>query len=174
MRQHLEYPPDASYQAVSSTGKCMVFELETPHSIYEGDRLVPITVANLKKSATPYGGPDSYDRNSPDYYSHGNYCAIQDNPFYTKYSIDVFDGDCYPGIFIYHAAHAHDNSVTIGLNKVTSIYYVPIESDIDLRASYGDLYTRRKDSDKSYYIQDEPYSSKYSFVRARSYNGYYW
>jgi len=149
----------ATYETISSTGKCVLFELETSHNMYDGDKLVPITVANLKKQATPYGGPDTYDRNSPDYYSHGNYCPInKDNPFDIRKSIEVFDGDCYPGIFVYHAAHALDNSVTICLNKVTSIYYVPVESDIDLRASYGDLYTRRKDSAKSYYIQDEPYS----------------
>ena len=150
---------DATYEAVSSTGKCVVFELDTPHNMYDGDRLVPITVADLKKQATPYGGPNTYDTSSPDYYSHGNYCPIDpDDMFDRRKSIDVFDGDCYPGIFVYHAAHAHDNSVTLCLNKVTTIYYVPIESDIDLRASYGDLYTRRKDSDKSYYIQDEIYS----------------
>lgn len=148
-----------TYETVSSTGKCVVFELESEHNMYNGDKLVPITVADLKKQATPYGGPDTYDTNSPDYYSHGNYCSIdKDNPFDRIKSIAVFDGDCYPGVFVYHAAHAHDNSVTICLNKVTSIYYVPVESDIDLRASYGDLYTRRKDSAKSYYIQDEPYS----------------
>ena len=157
---------DATYEAVSSTGKCVVFELDTPHNMYDGDRLVPITVADLKKQATPYGGPNTYDTSSPDYYSHGNYCPIDpDDMFDKRKSIDVFDGDCYPGIFVYHAAHAHDNSVTLCLNKVTSIYYVPIESDIDLRASYGDLYTRRKDSDKSYYIQDEPYSID-GFVQA--------
>ena len=150
---------EVTYMAVSSTGKCIVFELDAPHNMYEGDKIVPITVADLKKQATPYGGPDTYDRNSPDYYSHGNYCPIDlENDENQIKSIDVFDGDCYPGIFVYHAAHALDNSVTICLNKVASIYYVPIESDIDLRASYGDLYTRRKDSAKSYYIQDEPYS----------------
>jgi hypothetical protein len=36
------------------------------------------------------------------------------------------------------------------------VYYVPIESDVDLRATYGDLYIRKKDSPKSYYVQDTP------------------
>jgi hypothetical protein len=59
-----------------------VFELEDTHNIYNGDKIVPITVADLKKQAIPYGGPDTYDRNSPDYYSHGNYCPIdKNNPF---------------------------------------------------------------------------------------------
>jgi hypothetical protein len=113
----------------------------------------PITVTNLKKNAMPYGGPSSYKYNSPDYYSHGNYCRWTGND-----SITVFDGDCYPGVFVYHASHAFDNSVLVNANKLATIYYVPLESDIDLRATYGDLYTRKEADEKSYYIQDIPVS----------------
>lgn len=147
--------PGASYlDAMGTTGKCVVFELDSAHTVlnYSFDNNVaPVTVANLIKNANPYGGPQSWEHNSPDYYSYGDYVKNTGTT-----DINVFDGDCYPGIFVYHSQHAFDNSVLINANKGTVIYYVPIESDIDLTATHGDLYTRKKNTAKSYYVQDTP------------------
>ena len=66
----------------------------------------------------------------------------------------MYDGDCHPGVFVYHAAHCFDNSVLISANKEVTIYYVPVESDVDLRATFGDLYTRKQNDYRSFYIQD--------------------
>jgi len=56
----------------------------------------PITVANIKKSATPYNGPLSYKNATVDYISFGDYMATDSTGVET---LDVYDGDCYPGIF---------------------------------------------------------------------------
>jgi hypothetical protein len=86
---------------IGTVGKCIVFQLDSAHTILQpsfDDNVAPITVANLTKSANPYGGPQSWEHNSPDYYSYGNYVK---NTGLTN--INVFDGDCYPGIFVYHS-----------------------------------------------------------------------
>ena len=155
-REHSSLMWDLAYAAYSTVGKCAVFELENEHSIYtDSDVLVPITVSNLTKHAVPYNGPESHDSNSPDYFSQGYYKAIdQPHESYQVYSIDVYDGDCHPGVFVYHAAHCFDNSVLISANKEVTIYYVPVESDVDLRATFGDLYTRKQNDYRSFYIQD--------------------
>ena len=159
-RDHSPILWDVVYAAYSTTGKCIVFELEDEHSVYtDSDVLAPITLSNLVKQAVPYNGPESHDTNSPDYFSQGYYKAIdQPHETYQIYSMDVYDGDCHPGVFVYHAAHCFDNSVLISASKSATVYYVPVESDVDLRATYGDLYTRKKNDHRSFYIQDDAYS----------------
>lgn len=148
----LSYP---TWCPVSSTGKCIVFKVDNPYpepSISNDDCVAPITVTNLRKYAIPYNGPESYEKNSPDYCSYGNYSTSGNGGWVP---ITVFDGDCYLGIFTYHSAHAFDNELFITIPKAAIIYYVPVESSIDLKATYGDLYTRVENRPKSYYIQDE-------------------
>jgi hypothetical protein len=55
---------------------------------------------------------------------------------------------------MYTGLHAFDNSGFPRAVKAVVNYYVPIESDIDLRATYGDLYTRLLSNEKSYYVND--------------------
>lgn len=156
MRNSESRVSEYSYPAYGTIGSCIVFQLANQRNLiteFNENLLAPITVANLKKSAIPYGGPDSYKYNSSDYFSYGNYVPITGSIYS---SIDVYDGDCYPGVFVYNAEHAFDNSLFITQSKRTIIYYVPVESDIELRATYGDLYNRIKNNAKSYYIQDKP------------------
>ena len=69
-------------------------------------------------------------------------------------SMEVYDGDCYPGIFNYCAAHAwYEPNMCCGV-RMASFYSIPIESDIDLSATYGDLYTS-PNSGYRYYLQDK-------------------
>lgn len=136
---------------ISTTGKCIVFKLQQPYPQITTNSIAPIVVADLRKDAIPYNGPDSYKEHSPEYYSLGLYQDGNDSAYsYTT----TYDGDCFPGIFVYHSAHAFDNSIFINANKQTVIYYVPVESGVDLKATYGDIYTRKRQNAKSYYIQD--------------------
>lgn len=156
------YKAYTQYETHSTTGKCIVFETSDNHSVYvntprpwsdtqnRNPILAPITVADLKKQAVPYGGPETSKSRVSDYFSHGYYVPMQD----AVAEVYVYDGDCHPGIFVYHAAHCFDNSVMISARNGCVVYYVPVESDIDLRSTYGDLYTRVKDQAKSYYVQD--------------------
>ena len=110
-----------------------------------------VPVVNIvRRSPNPYSGVNGISNSN--YIQHG---------YYSKGTapIEVFDGDCYPGIFIFNAQHAWYDSTIItkdGQNfnavRQSCVYYVPLESDIDLSATYGDLYDR---SAASYYMQDE-------------------
>lgn len=142
---------------ISRVGKSIILELDSEHSEIQIDDpnnriIAPITVANIVKNASPYNGPDTYKDGVDKYYSYGNYSAVEEGQ--SSISIEVFNGDCYPGLFIYTGLHAFDNSGFPRAVKAVVNYYVPIESDIDLRATYGDLYTRLLDNEKSYYVND--------------------
>lgn len=109
-------------------------------------------IVNIRnENAIPYGG--QYTVEDSEYMSYGSYIAGTG-------TIDVFDGDCYPGIFEFNVQHAwfDPKIITPELNmyngiRQASVCYAAIESDIDLSATYGDLYSRLPNN--SYYFQDE-------------------
>jgi hypothetical protein len=59
----------------------------------------------------------------------------------------IFDGDCFVGMFTANVAHIWKDSMLWDAARISTIYTVPIESDINLKATCGDLYPRM--------IQDE-------------------
>lgn len=135
-----------------AVGKCAIFKLNAERDpvLSQGPQdyvVAPITVSNLKKSAYPYSGPESYKQNGPEYYSHGNYRLKNQN------SITVYDGDCFPGVFVYMSEHAFNGELFPIANKSTVVYFVPLESDINLRATCGSVYTRVQSSSKYYYAR---------------------
>lgn len=133
-----------------STGAGLILELDDqqfePVGI-ENWKLVTQT-ANLKNmSANPYGG--YYTRNNSQYVSYGYTIGKEDS------QKDVFDGDCYLGIFVYNASKAWWNDLVINGVANCAVYSVPLESDIDLSATCGDLFTNiDSKKTKSYYVQD--------------------
>lgn len=141
------------HEPIGNAGKCILFKLESPRDALDlgvSDNIVaPITVANLRKrNVQPYGGPTSYKINGPEYYSYGYY------KLNTGSDTVVFtDGDCYPGIFVYMSEHAFNNVLFPSANKSMVVCFVPIEADINLRATYGSIYTRDLGSSKYYYAR---------------------
>jgi len=105
----------------------------------DDSKYVPITVANICKNTVPYGGPLTYKTGTVDYIHQGAYVKVDG---LHKDSVIIYDGDCYPGIFEYTSLHVYDNAIFKWSNRAMINYYVPIESNIDLRATYGDLYSR--------------------------------
>lgn len=94
-----------------------------------------VTVENLMKSATPYGGYSVGAIESSVYYSYGDYAPSTQN------TINISSGDCRVQDFIYHAAHFWDNAkYRNNASKMLTVYKVPIESDIDIEAQCGTLY----------------------------------
>jgi hypothetical protein len=86
-----------------------------------------------KKGIVPYGGEGSIKTSS--YMSAGN-IAKEGNV------IQVFDGDCYPGLFVYNASHAwYEPNMPAGVRQA-GVYMIPVESDIDLSATWGDTYNK--------------------------------
>lgn len=147
------------FTPIGSTGKYILIDLneDIPFSdISSSDNFaMTVPVVNImRRSPNPYSGTNTIQ--SSNYIQHGYYKEYTEGG---NNDIDVFDGDCYPGIFIFNAQHAwYDASLITKegqyFNPVrqSCVYIVPLESDIDLSATYGDLYNR---SAASYYIQDK-------------------
>ena len=141
------------HSPVTAGSKCIL--LNTPNvnlttALWLKEYPYPISVVDLRKTIyVPYGGTSDVAKQNSIYYSFGNYKKHESN----SDTIEVFDGDCYINIFEFISGHAWFSDRYNGLMMPT-IYRVPIESSIDLQATYGDLYTRL-DSNKKYYIQDK-------------------
>lgn len=142
---------------VGSTGKYILMSLNGTLPFDSGNQnFMTVPVVNIvKTNPNPYGGYDTKDRTN--YSQHGYYIKGLD-------SKEVFDGDCYPGVFIFNAQHAWFNENLINVKegqryfvgtRQVCVYFIPLESNIDLSATYGDLYNRIS-AEKDYYIQDEP------------------
>lgn len=148
---------------IGTGGKCILFKLNksldpyyyTPVSwsaydssdIYYG-HLFPIHVANLVKPTTPYGGNDEYAIKNSVYYQYGDYAKCTGNV-----SIDVKSGDATAMVFTYNANHNWYDAQFTTPTKMGTVYQVPIETSIDLRATAGQLLTNN--TQFGYYAQDK-------------------
>lgn len=129
-------------------GRCIVMKLGAPGRVSGSSILKFPTIDIRRKNALPYGGRQFV--NQQNYVSYGNIIDIHNNKTY----IDIFDGDCYPGVFVYNAAHAWYEPNTPGGIRQVTVYVVPLESDVDLSATYGELFTTSEDENR-HYIQDK-------------------
>lgn len=139
-------------------GVQQTFEYEdiayTPQQSYL--KYITFYTANIKSKIQPYGGISTINSTSYLSFGHTKYREKSTSPFldYNSVFITTFDGDCFPGVFNYCAAHVWYEPVIPGGVKLGAFYSVPIESDIDLSATYGCLYTS-DNSQHSYYLQDK-------------------
>lgn len=123
-------------------------------TVHRTDVFLPITVVNIVNESATYG-----DRRYSAYYSFGNYFDAS----HLGTTVDVYDGDAYIQTFNYNAAHYagyyRGAGATVESGQwyeetLCTVYSLPIETDIDLRAQCGERFI---DSDNAY-IQDEPMS----------------
>jgi hypothetical protein len=79
----------------------MIINKSTNGRFYDNaDIKVGLEIVSIKHTVTPYGG-DSTIKSSK-YISYGNIMPADSG---IKH-YDIYDGDCYPGVFIYNASHA--------------------------------------------------------------------
>ena len=127
---------------------------------YTSSVFVKFPVLSLRSSnRTPYGGRQSVDYSI--YQSFGN--SIQKNDTTAK---ELYDGDCYPGIFIYNASHAWNEANCPGGIAQCNVYSVPLYSDIDLYATFGDLFPRIN-SNYKYFLQDTAGSITSNYTQSK-------
>lgn len=151
------------YYPVGSVGRCMIMRLDSPFSYDQTESIdgwptknMCFQTADIKTETIPYGGISTISVGN--YLSFGNIVHREESQGgivpYNDVDISVFDGDCYPGIFNYAAVHAwHEANMPCGV-RLSGFYSVPIESDIDLSATCGDLYVNYG-SGEGYYLQDK-------------------
>lgn len=127
----------------------LLFELNTSTTEYNlNDSVNPtsprVYIANIKQHATPYSGYNQSAISNSKYYSVGNYVKlpdVPDNVNVIKTQIKIKGGDTFFGNFKYNALHWwYDSTYNRQVNKMTTIYEVPIESDVNLRATFGYLF----------------------------------
>ena len=136
-----------------SVGSCILLNLGDSVFVSSGDsQSLNFPIINIKTKQSPYGL--DFDANQTRaYVGFGNFMLYDST---TLNGIDVYDGDCYPGVFVYNASHAwYEPNTPYGIRQC-GIYAIPVESDIDLSATYGSLVTRLSASLDRYYVQDEP------------------
>lgn len=172
---------------VGTGGKCVLFKLDGnmtfgSSNFYYVDRtssetlntFTPIHIANVVKAVTPYGGYTKYAIENSTYISTGYFETVEDPTQWTAKTSNVRAGDAYVGIFKYNAAHLWDDAQYKNATRMATVYAVPIESDIDLTAQYGDTFIG--DGSKEYNIQDKPASfdgysqTKESYMYNTAYN----
>lgn len=136
---------------IGAGGKTILLKLNGDHSTNVKGLYTPsVTVASIKKPATPYGGYNTTSINNSTYISLGDVITFNDDK---SQGIDIFSGDTKIRIFTYHALHNWYSPVYKNIVKMGTVYAVPVETDIDIQAQYGDLYGVGQFSD--YRVQDK-------------------
>ena len=154
---------------VGTGGKCILFKLNDKIAFNQNNfyylkytsqsslnKFAPIHIANIVKDVHPYGGYTKHAIDNSTYISTGCFESVGNPSEWQPRASNVKAGDAYVGIFKYNAAHLWDDAQYKNVTRMATVYAVPIESDIDLTAQYGDTFSGQ--GDKAYYIQDKPAS----------------
>ena len=130
---------------MGSTGECIILEQENATPFNNSNTTIAADIVSIRQYTQPYGGSASI--NTSTYYSFGDLSLVNEPP------IDVYDGDCFPGAFVYNASHAwFEGGFGNGIAQA-NVQIVPLYSDVDLSGTFGDLFPNMQTSNK-YWFQD--------------------
>jgi len=141
-----------TYYPIGSSGECILLEQSRStdfSSMTENGQeysVLRMPVLSMRTTSnTPYGGRYTVDQST--YSSFGN--VIKNNT-----PTEIFDGDCYPGVFVYNSSHTWQSAGSlVGIGQ-GNVYSVPLYSDVDLSATFGDLFPKIQNKHK-YQIQNK-------------------
>ena len=151
-----EYEKDTYWKPIGTGGQYILLKMKAPiypylytpdEHDYWGNAL-PIHVANLVKPVHPYGGFNERAIKNSTYYQYGAYWDANDPK-----TIDFKYGDCSAVLFTYNCAHNWYDVYYPCATKMGTVYMVPLESDIDIRGTYGD--TLKNIEKRGWYVQDK-------------------
>ena len=99
-------------------------------------------IANIKQNTIPYNGYNESAIKNSKYYSVGNYIKLPESNVDTvRTNLVLTGGDTFFGHFKYNALHWwYDSVYNKQINKMATVYDVAIESDVNLRATFGTLF----------------------------------
>lgn len=158
---HIDFV-DAGYKAsmdypISVVGKSLI--IKTSNDWFNDQRSssdninLAITVCNIRKNNTvPYGGYTNYARENSTYYSFGDYYTVDLDQ--NGQRVIVTSGDCFIQNFRYNAAKTFYTPEQRCALNMSTVYVVPIESDIDMDNEVG-WSSKYNSNDDVRYIQDE-------------------
>lgn len=137
---------------IGSTGECIIIREPQTNSFNtptESDKTIKAQIISIKRTdVTPYGGYQTRDLST--YTSYGN--VILRSSGVTENV--VYDGDCFPGVFVYNASHAWYAPAGGGVAQM-NVQMVPLYSYVDLAGTFGDLFPNMTQENKQW-IQDIP------------------
>lgn len=135
---------------VTAGGKYILLNANVQDKQTVIDSPMSMSVAEIiHTDVTPYGGNTNTAKQNSVFYSFGDYQTYNGNGSAT---IETKNGDCYISMFVFNSGHAYDSG-RYKSRMYPTVYIVPIESTINLKASYGDLYTNMT-SPYKYWFQD--------------------
>ena len=162
-----EYERDTYWKPIGTGGRCILFKMKntiypylyTPDAHSYWGNGFPIHVANLVKPVHPYGGFDKRSIENSTYFQYGAYWKADDPKI-----VDFKYGDASAMLFTYNCAHNWYDVYYPCATKMGTVYMVPLESDIDIRGTYGD--TLQNIDKRGWYVQDkasifDDYSQQY-------------
>ena len=150
---------DAGYETstdypISAVGKSLIIKTSGDwfNDARNNDINLAVTICNIRKPNTvPYGGYTDYARENSIYYSFGDYDLVNQS---NNQSITITSGDCFIQKFRYNAAKTFYVPKQRYALNMSTIYIVPIESDIDMNNEVG-WSSKYNTNDDVRYIQDE-------------------
>lgn len=147
------------YYPLGFSGRCILFQLEGNTKFKDGSEkyyykmdtsygdsdtnsghILPIHIANLLKTVYPYGGYNKQSINNSIFRQYGGASNNSTGPV----DIILNDADSCIGVFQYSASHLWDDPKYIWATKCSTIYTVPIETNINLSSISGDTYDSTK------------------------------
>ena len=127
------YFDKAASSPIGAGGKLILFHTDENLDTLGSEYYVPsVTIANITKHTIPYNGYNKSSIDNSSYISFGDYT--------NENSISVYSGDTKNCIFTYNALHTWYDSTYKNCIKMSSVYAIPVETDIDIQAQYGLLY----------------------------------
>lgn len=147
-------------------GQITTNRLEVAQSYYN-DSIIGTLLCNIRGSIIPYGGYTYSARQFNTYMGIGGYKQKSDDV------LTIFPGDTYINLFEYvkthYAARTYsDGNVDDRMETITTIYFVPTESSINLSLRTGKTYEKSQIEPanvENKFVQDKPlyvYNSVYS------------
>lgn len=128
-----------------------------------------ITTANVvNEGAIPYRGFSQKSFEASTFFGNGN-IVLEDGG-----DIDVYDGDTFLSIFTYNASHVWFDVDYVNPQRMITIYSVPLESNINIRAAWGDTFVLSEASQTAkWYIQDKAVNMRTEYVEYTQNNDAY-
>ena len=135
---------------IGSTGECMIIKQTFPNGFRTLNPTIGIAadILSIKRTdVIPYGGAQTTDLST--YTSYGNVILKND----ISQNV-IYDGDCFPGMFVYNASHAWYAPLGGGVAQM-NVQIVPLYSYVDLAGTFGDLFPNMTQENRQW-IQDVP------------------
>lgn len=130
-----------------------------------GQPYIGAYICNIQHSATQYSGFRKEDKKLDSYYGFGNFVKVQSD---NQQNI-VFDGDTYIVMYEIIQLHkAYDFNSKDTLESAQTLFYVPLESSINVYFDYGNTYRNTT----SFNIQQQPNEITGISVQERPMNQY--